>query len=224
MAYPIQIALAPAGRRNRLTAALRIVLAIPHTILVGPVVWFYRSGSLGLLGAAAYFLAFVNWCSLLLTGAPLSGARDFALFYLRWRTRVLAYTALLVDAYPPFGDGPYPARVDVREPIGARDRATIALRPLLVIPHLVALLFVTMAWFLTTVAAWLLILFTGEYPRALYDFGAGTLGWLVRVEGYLLLLVDEYPSFSLEPHVSMKAEVDQDGDHNVDRAVAQPAR
>jgi hypothetical protein len=224
MAYPIQLALAPTGPRNRLTTALRIVLAIPHTILVGPVVWFYRSGTLGLLGAAAYFLAFVNWCSLLVTGTPMSGARDFALFYLRWRTRVLAYTALLVDAYPPFGDGPYPAAVEVREPTGARDRASIALRPLLVLPHIIVLLFVTTAWFVTTVVAWVAILVTGQYPRGLYDFGAGTLGWLLRVEGYLLLLVDEFPAFAWEPAVSMRPDVGQDGDRHIDGPIAQPAR
>ena len=45
--------------------------------------------------------------------------------------------------------------------------------------------------------AWVLILLTGEYPRGLYDFAVGALRWLLRVEAYLLLLVDDYPPFSL---------------------------
>jgi hypothetical protein len=59
------------------------------------------------------------------------------------------------------------------------------------------LFFVLCAWWITTVLAWFLILLTGRYPRALYDFGAGALRWLIRVEAYLLLMVDDYPPFSL---------------------------
>ena len=61
----------------------------------------------------------------------------------------------------------------------------------------IVLFFVLVAWCFTTIAAWFIILFTGEYPRGLYDFGVGALQWRLRVEAYLLLLVDEYPPFSL---------------------------
>lgn len=183
--------------RNRITVLFRIVLAIPHTILAGPVVWFYRSGSLGLLGAAAYFLALINGVSLVIFQRSIPGARDFALYYLRWRTRSLAYTTLLTDAYPPFGDGPYPATLTVIEPSGARNRLMIALRPLWVIPHVVVLAFVVAAWCVTSMTAWFAILFTGRLPGALYRFGVGAMQWCLRVEAYLLLLVDEYPPFSL---------------------------
>jgi hypothetical protein len=103
--YPIAISVdAPVGDRNRLTSALRPILSIPHMILVGPGAWFHRFDSAGLIGAAAYVLAVVNWFSILVTGHPLNGIRDFQLYYLRWRTRALAYMALFVDPYPPFGD------------------------------------------------------------------------------------------------------------------------
>ena len=46
--------------------------------------------------------------------------------------------------------------------------------------------------------AWVVILVTGHYPKALYDFGVGVLRWRLRVDAYLLLLVDDYPPFSLE--------------------------
>jgi hypothetical protein len=52
-------------------------------------------------------------------------------------------------------------------------------------------------WWLLTAIAWFAILITGRHPRALYDFGAAALRWLIRVEAYMLLMVDEYPPFSL---------------------------
>jgi len=185
-------------RRNRLTSALRPILALPHAILVGPIYWWSRSGGVGLLGAAAYVLAIVSWFSLLMTGDHPRGIREFSLYYLRWRTRALAYMALFVDTYPPFGDGPYPATVDVPDPAVPRDRATIAVRLLLALPHFVVLFFLLLGWLVTTVVAWFAILFTGAYPPSLYPFGAGVMRWTLRVEAYLLLLVDEYPPFSLE--------------------------
>jgi hypothetical protein len=138
MNYPVRVAVEPPAIRNRLTTLFRIILALPHTILVGPVVMVHRSGSLGLLGAAAYFLAIVNWAGLMFTGRPVPGVRDFLLFYLRWRVRTAAYTALLVDTYPPFGDGPYPATLMIEEPQGPRDRLRIGLRLLLALPHLMS--------------------------------------------------------------------------------------
>jgi len=197
--YPVLVAVTPqAGLRNRLTTALRPILAIPHSILAGPVYWSSRTGGVGLLGAAAYAMAIVSWFTLLITGEQFRGIRDFSLYYLRWRTRALAYMALFVDPYPPFGDEPYPATIDVQEPAQPRDRATIAVRLLLAIPHLVLLFFLLIGWLVTTVIAWFAILFTRSYPESLYPFGAGVMRWGLRVEAYLLLLVDEYPPFTLD--------------------------
>ena len=197
-AYPVRLVLTAAtDQRNRLTVAFRPLLAIPHIILVGPIAWSWRGAGPGFLGAAAYFLAVVNWISLVFTGALVPGIREFSLFYLRWRVRATAYETMLVDPYPPFGDGPYPSAIEVTEPAGERDRVSIILRLLLVVPHLIALFFVLLAWCLTSVVAWLAILFTGAYPVALYRFAAGALQWILRVEAYMLLLVDEYPPFDL---------------------------
>src|SRR5439155_18310338 len=124
--------------------------------------------------------------------------REFSRFFLRWRVRALPYTMLLEDRYPPFGDGPYPTSCEVVDPAGPRDRVSVGFRLILAIPHFVALFFITLAWAMTAFIAWLLILVTGEYPKGLYDFGVGALRWHIRVEAYLLLLVDDYPPFSLE--------------------------
>jgi hypothetical protein len=196
--YPIAVSVATeAADRNRLTTALRPILAIPHMILVGPGAWLHRLDSAGLIGAAAYVLAIVNWFAILVTGESIKGIRDFQLYYLRWRTRAVAYMALFVDPYPPFGDGPYPATIAVTEPT-VRDRATIAVRLILAVPHLVVLFFLVLAWVLCTVVAWFAILFTGTYPASLYPFALGVMRWTLRVEAYLLLVVDEYPPFTLD--------------------------
>ena len=183
-------------RRDRLTTAVRPILAIPHAILVGPMYLWSRTGGLGLLGAAAYVLAIVSWFTLLTTGQHIQGIRDFTMYYLRWRVRALAYMALFVDAYPPFGDGPYSAHLEVAEP-AARDRASIAVRLVLVLPHLFVLFFLTVAWVFVTIAAWFVILFRGVYPVTLAPFSIGVMKWMMRVEAYALLLVDEYPPFAM---------------------------
>jgi Domain of unknown function (DUF4389) len=154
-------------------------------------------GEGGLLGAVAYFLAIVSWFTILFTGTHIIGIRQFTLFYLRWRVRALSYLMLLEDAYPPFGDAPYPASIEVTDPVAPRDRLTVAFRILLAIPHFIVLIFVLLAWCLTTIVAWFSILLTGSYPHGLYEFGVGALRWRLRLEAYMLLLVDEYPPFSL---------------------------
>ena len=212
MPYPVSVSIEPAlTDRNRLTTAFRLILAIPHIILVGLVggagIGFasrntHTTGSTwgegGLLGAVAAFLAIVSWFTIVIGGTHIAAIRQFTSFYLRWRVRAIAYLMLLEDPYPPFGDGPYPASIEIVDPAGPRDRLTVGLRLILVIPHFVVLVFVMVAWCLTTIAAWFIIVVTGAYPRGLYDFGVGALRWVTRVNAYLLLMVDDYPPFSLE--------------------------
>ena len=207
MPYPVSVSVEPSlTNRNRLTTAFRLILAIPHLILVGGIGLGVAShgngrttigGEGGLLGAVAIFLAIVSWFTIVFAATHIVGIRQFTSFYLRWRVRALAYFMLLEDVYPPFGDGPYPASIEIADPAGPRDRVTVGFRLLLVIPHVIVLLFVLLAWGCTTIAAWFVILFTGNYPRGLYEFGVGALRWRLRVETYLLLMVDEYPPFSL---------------------------
>ena len=185
----------PAGARNRLTTAFRPLLAIPHIILVGPVYWT-RRGGVGLLGAAAYVMAVFAWFTLMLRRRHPAGIRDFALYYIRWRTRALAYMALFTDDYPPFGDGPYPVTIEIRQ--DTAERRDIQWRLLMALPHVFVLIVLLAIWFVTTVVAWFAILVTGRYPRALFDFGVGVMQWALRVEAYLLLLTDDYPPFELK--------------------------
>jgi hypothetical protein len=207
MAYPVSVKVDPLlTDRNRVTTAFRLILAIPHLILVGGAgIGIATRGDRestvgsesGLLGAVAAFLAVVSWFTILFTGTHIAGIRQFTAFYLRWRVRALSYAMLLEDAYPPFGDAPYPASIDITDPVAPRDRLTVGLRLLLAIPHFIVLFVIILAWCLTSIVAWLAILFTGAYPQSLYGFGVGALRWRLRVEAYMLLMVDDYPPFSL---------------------------
>jgi len=209
MAYPVSTTLAPQlSDRNRLTTAFRLILAIPHLILVGGVgagFAFYNNGGrnatklggeTGMLGGIAFLLAVVSWFTIVISGVHINVVRRYTRFYLRWRVRALAYMMLLADRYPPFGDEAYPAAVAIDDP-ATRDRLTVAVRLILGIPHFIALFFLLIAWWITAIVAWLVILLTGAYPQGLYEFGVGCLRWLLRVEAYMLLMVDEYPPFSL---------------------------
>jgi Domain of unknown function (DUF4389) len=210
MPYPVSVAVEPLlAPRDRLTTAFRLILAIPHLILVGGIGFSmaFRTGrndlvslgpETGLLGLAAGILAIVSWFTILISREHILGIRQYTRFYLRWRVRAVSYLMLLEDQYPPFGDAPYPASVTIVDPVEARDRVTVGFRILLAIPHFIALAFLLTAWWITTVVAWFLILFTGRYPQGLYGFGVGALQWLIRVEAYMLLMIDEYPPFSLE--------------------------
>jgi hypothetical protein len=109
--------------RNRLTCFFRIILALPHLLLVGGPgfaigfggfggfgdnnFWF-AGGATGVLGLVAYVMAIISWFAIVFTGSQPKGLWDFAGFYLRWRSRAVAYTALLRDEYPPFGEGGTP--------------------------------------------------------------------------------------------------------------------
>jgi hypothetical protein len=208
MTYPVSVSVAPTlVNRNRVTTFFRFLLAIPHIILVGGVGIAFGSRSNdstfstasegGLLGAVAVFLAVISWFTIIITGTHVTGIRQFCSFYLRWRTRAVAYLMLLQDTYPPFGEGPYPAEVQIAEPSLPRERLTVAFRIILAIPHFVILVFLYLAWCLMTVIAWFSILVSGSYPLGLYEFAVGVMRWMVRVEAYMLLLVDEYPPFSL---------------------------
>lgn len=214
--YPVQFQVEPdLGPRNRLTVGFRLILAIPHLILVGGFglglnfgggfgggtasnQLFSTVGN-GVLSLAAGVCAMISWFAILFTGTHPRGLYDFETFVLRWRVRANAYTALYRDEYPPFGegDGTYPARFAVEYPEGPRDRLSVGLRLIYAIPHVIILFFLSIAWLVTTVIAWFAILFTGQYPQGLAEFGLNVMRWSVRVEAYLLLLRDEYPPFSL---------------------------
>ena len=203
--------------RNRLTVFFRIILAIPHLILVGgpsgigvigvPFLFFAQDdafnnfgggGSTGVIGFVVAVIAFITWFWIVITGRMPRGLWDFMNFYLKWRANSVAYVALLRDEYPPFGTGDYPVQFTAGDFPEERSRLSVFFRLFLLIPHFIVLFFVGIAWFITAIIGWFAILFTGSYPQGLYNFAVGYLRWSLRVEAYGFLMRDEYPPFSLE--------------------------
>jgi hypothetical protein len=196
--------------RNRLTAAFRVFLALPHLLLVGgPVAMIVSvdwssesgaklsSGSGGLIGAVVFLAVLVAWFAILLTARYPDPLRRLAVWYLRWRLRAIAYFTLLRDEYPPFGDDPYPTTLDAPAPQRPHSRLSVAFRLILALPHMFVLWLLSVVWAFTTAVGWAAIILTGRFPELLYGFGLGVLAWSTRVEAYLLLLRDEYPPFTL---------------------------
>ena len=126
---------------------------------------------------------------------------DWNLELTRFGTRVAAYLVLLRDEYPLTDEGQavhvelvYP---DARQGL---NRWLPLVKWLLAIPHYIVLFFLGIAAFVCVIVAWFAILFTGRYPRSLFDFVVGVLRWSLRISGYAFLLItDRYPPFSLQP-------------------------
>lgn len=124
---------------------------------------------------------------------------DFNLQLTRFSTRVCAYLALMSDRYPST-DHEQSVHLDLDYPDVERDlnRWLPLVKWFLAIPHYIALFFLTIGAFLAVVLAWFAILFTGRYPRSLFDFVEGVMRWWLRVEAYAMLLTtDSYPPFRL---------------------------
>ena len=71
---------------------------------------------------------------------------------------------------------------------------------LLAIPHYIVLALLWIAFVILSVIAWFAILFTGRYPRGIFDFVVGVYRWANRVFAYVFTLAtDRYPPFRLSP-------------------------
>jgi hypothetical protein len=214
--YPVDYQVEPQlTDRNRVTTLFRLILAIPQLIIAGggPNLGYafsafvalaflrrggaYSSGESGLVGVATT-MAVVSWFAIMFWHRHPRGLWQFGSFALRWQARVTGYVAMLRDDYPPFGDEDnYPARLVLPEFPLDSNRRSIGWRLVFLIPHFLVLFIVGVLYFLSAVIAWFAILLTGSYPKALYDFAIGYYRWLFRVQAYGLLLLDEYPPFSM---------------------------
>ena len=126
---------------------------------------------------------------------------DWNLELLRFTNRVGVYLALMDDRYPST-DEQQSVHLDFPYPDPQRDvnRWLPLVKWFLAIPHYIVLLFLYIAAVFAVIGAWFVILFTGRYPRGIFDFVEGVLRWHNRVVGYAFTLVtDEYPPFQLRP-------------------------
>ena len=119
---------------------------------------------------------------------------------LRFSNRVTAYLLLMDDEYPSTEDEQH-VHLEVEYPRVEQElnRWLPLVKWLLAIPHYIALAFLWIGAIFVVLAAWVTILFTGRYPRALFDYVEGLLRWQNRVIAYAgLLVTDRYPPFSLK--------------------------
>ena len=124
---------------------------------------------------------------------------DFNLELTRFTVRVGAYMALLTDTYPSTVDHQNVA-LDIDYPDVEQDlnRGLPLVKWFLAIPHYIVLFFLAIGAFFVVIVAWFAILFTGRYPRGLFDYVVGVGRWGLRVNAYAFLLTtDRYPPFSL---------------------------
>ncbi len=188
--YPVKFDVAyPDGPQDRLKAAFRIFLAIPILILVSTVA----------NGAQNGFLIFATALMIIFRQKYPRWWFDYNVELARFNARIGAYLGLLREEYPATDDH-QAVTLDFEYPDVERDlnRWLPLVKWLLAIPHYILLSFLLIAAILTLVAAWFAILFTGRYPRGLFDFVVGVSRWWYRVYAYAFLLTtDKYPPFSL---------------------------
>jgi hypothetical protein len=118
---------------------------------------------------------------------------------LRFQNRVTAYLLLMEDRYPSTDEEQY-VHLDVDYPDAGRDlnRWLPLVKWLLAIPHYIVLVLLWIGAFFAVIAAWFAILFTGRYPRGLFDYVEGVMRWENRVVAYVAILAtDRYPPFRL---------------------------
>jgi hypothetical protein len=206
--YPVQLEVDyPDRPLNRLTSAFRIFTAIPILVVAGALAgsngsytWSSgdhqstRSGAagIGLLFAAPLLMIlfrqkYPRWWF------------DWNVNLLAFTNRVGAYVFLLTDEYPSTDEEqvvhltvPYP---DAKNGL---NRWLPLVKWFLAIPHFIVLVFLWIGLIVCAIIAWFAILFTGRYPRALFDYVVGVGRWANRVTAYAIILTtDEYPPFRL---------------------------
>ena len=125
---------------------------------------------------------------------------DFARELTRFGVRVGAYLALLTDRYPSTVDE-QSVHLEIDYPDVEQDlnRWLPLVKWLLAIPHVIVLVVLAVVAIFAIFIAWFAVLFTGRYPRALFDYVVGVARWGLRIQAYAILLVtDRYPPFSLQ--------------------------
>ncbi len=192
---------------NRLTTFFRIFTIIPIAIVLGTV-----SGSTDIYsGGAGSGKTVVIAAGGLLFAGPLLMILfrqkfprwwfDWNLELTRFSSRVTVYAALLDDQYPST-DEQQSLHLNIDYPDVPQDlnRWLPLVKWFLAIPHYIVLAFLGIGAFVSVVIAWFAILFTGRYPRGLFDYVVGVGRWALRVGAYAFLLTtDRYPPFSLKP-------------------------
>jgi hypothetical protein len=207
--YPVQFAVDyPDRDLNRVSVAFRIFAVIPIAIVLGSIggyngqSWDHDPGRTSTVVIGGIGLLFLPPLLMILFRQKYPRWWfDWNLELLRFTNRVGIYMALMDDRYPSTDerqsvrlDTPYP---DAKNGL---NRWLPLVKWLLAIPHYIVLAFLYLGVLVVVIVAWFAILFTGRYPRGMFDYVEGVIRWHNRVVGYAWILVtDDYPPFRLRP-------------------------
>jgi hypothetical protein len=181
--YPVRLEIAYPQELNRWLPLVKWLLAIPHYF----VLFFVFIG--------VFFVAIWAFFAVLFTGRWPRGAFDYLVGSYRWTTRVIAYTHLMTDAYPPFSledDENYPVRLLVAYPEHIANWRPLV-QWLLAYPYV---LVASVLYWLTavlTIVAFFTVLFTKRIPRGVFELMVPGLRWIARGNAYTYFLTDRYP-------------------------------
>jgi hypothetical protein len=205
--YPARLEIDYPDQHDRVTTLFRVFLVIPIAIVIGVLTTgatetvYNQSGqvvrdSSGGIGTGLFLATLLM---ILFARRYPRWWFDFALELARFGIRIGAYVALLTDQYPSTVEE-QSVHLQIDYPDVERDlnQWLPLVKWLLAIPHFIVLAVLSVVAFFAVVIAWFVILFTGRYPRGLFDFVVGVARWWLRVQAYATLLVtDRYPPFSL---------------------------
>jgi hypothetical protein len=182
--HPIRLVVTDDLERSRLTVLLRLLLAIPHLVVV--YVW-------AILAAVAVVIA---WVAGVFLGRIPDGLHTFLASFVRYTTRVRAYVGILANPFPTFGSGgSYPVDAEIAPPT-EQNRLTIFFRLLLAIPALILGYVFQIGLNIVAVFGWFASLALGRMPGGLENLGVYCLRWETQTWAYVFLLTSRYPSLS----------------------------
>lgn len=183
---PMLLAVHQPQRQRRLTVAVRLVLLVPHGLLLA-VLWV---GSVG--------VSIVGWFGALLTGSLPGFCRDYLVGVASWSARATAYAVLLTDRFPPIGfEAPgYPIEVLVPPP-SPLNRLAVLVRAVLLVPAFVVWAAMAIGSVVASVVAWVVVLVSGRLPEPLHQAFGIVVRLQLRYAGYQSLVTSQYPWWGL---------------------------
>lgn len=206
--YPARLRVDYPEKLDRLTTFLRVFWVIPILVILslvtasGGASWTVNEHGQRVRETGGSLIASLGVATALMLLFRARYPRwwfDFRFALERFSFRVGSYMALLRDEYPSTEDE-QAVHLELDYPDAARlSRWLPLVKWLLAIPHYIVLFVLVIFAAIAIVVAWFAILFTGRYPRGLFDFVVGVGRWALRVDAYALLLItDRYPPFSLD--------------------------